>query len=71
LEKVDALGIVDTVLELRRDKALSDRLASGALRFASQNFNWERNTGALAAFYEQIAANRPKESRHVSTVASS
>jgi glycosyltransferase involved in cell wall biosynthesis len=71
LEKVDALGIVDTVLELRRDKALSDRLASGALRFASQNFNWARNTRALAAFYEQIAASRPKESRHVSTVASS
>jgi glycosyltransferase involved in cell wall biosynthesis len=69
LEKVDALGIVDAVLELRRDKPLNERLASGALRFASQNFNWERNTGSLAGFYEKIATRQ--KSRHVSTVASS
>ncbi len=71
LEKVDALGIVEAVLGLRRDQALSERLATGALRFARERFNWERNTGALAAFYERIVANRPRESDHVSTFASS
>lgn len=71
LDKVDALGIVDTVLELRRNKALSERLATGAVGFAREHFNWEKNTESLAAFYDQIAANRPNESDHVASSASS
>jgi glycosyltransferase involved in cell wall biosynthesis len=55
LENVDALGIVDTVLELRRNKPLRERLAAGAGAFAREHFDWQKNTRALAAFYTQIA----------------
>jgi glycosyltransferase involved in cell wall biosynthesis len=58
LDKVDALGIVEAVLSLRRDKELSARLAAGAVNFARKNFNWKKNTEELVAFYERLA---PKE----------
>jgi len=61
LDKVDALGIVDAVLELRANKALSERLAAGALSFAREHFDWKQNAGALAAFYEKVAAKPPEE----------
>jgi glycosyltransferase involved in cell wall biosynthesis len=52
LEKVDALGIVDAVLELRSQKALSERLAAGAVAFARENFDWKKNTQTLMTFYD-------------------
>jgi glycosyltransferase involved in cell wall biosynthesis len=61
LDKVDALGIVDAVLELRRNKSLSERLAAGAIKFAREHFDWEKNANALAAFYHQIAGDDRKQ----------
>jgi glycosyltransferase involved in cell wall biosynthesis len=66
LDKVDALGIVDTVLKLRRDKRLSEGLASGAAAFCRQHFNWQTNTAALTAFYEEIALKQ-KDHAHAAT----
>jgi glycosyltransferase involved in cell wall biosynthesis len=56
LEKVDALAIVDAVLQLREDTALGQKLAAGAAAFASEHFDWKKNTRALADFYEEITA---------------
>jgi glycosyltransferase involved in cell wall biosynthesis len=67
LPKVDALGIVEAVLQLREDKALSERLAAGATEFCRQHFNWKKNTGALLEFYQQIAL-KPKDPANVPTV---
>jgi glycosyltransferase involved in cell wall biosynthesis len=67
LEKVDALGIVETVLHLRSDRSLSERLAVGATEFCRQHFNWQRNTRILAHFYEGIVSNR--EETNVSAAA--
>ncbi len=67
LDKVDALGIVDTVLQMRGDSALSERLAAGAVAFAREHFDWKKNARALAAFYEKIS-HSPKEETDVSAV---
>ena len=56
LDKVDALGIVDAVLELRGNKELNERLTAGASAFGREHFDWKRNAGTLAAFYEKAAA---------------
>jgi glycosyltransferase involved in cell wall biosynthesis len=56
LEKVDALAIVEAVLELRENKALSERLAAGASAFARAHFDWKKSTRGLAKFYEKTAA---------------
>jgi glycosyltransferase involved in cell wall biosynthesis len=61
LDKVDALGIVDAMLELRRNKTLNERLAAGALAFAREHFDWKKNASALAAFYEKVAVKPPEE----------
>ena len=70
LNKVDALSIVSSVMELRKDKPLRERLAAGAVNFYRRHFNWERNTGALQEFYQQIALN-PQDHANVATVTSS
>ena len=70
LDKVDALGIVDTVLRLRKDKSLSERLAMGAVEFCREHFNWKKNTGALVEFYQQIAL-QPKDHANAPTVTAS
>ena len=57
LNKVDALGIVNAVLELRANKSLSDRLATGAMEFCREHFNWKKSTQGLVRFYEEIAGN--------------
>ena len=58
LDKVDALGIVDTILQFRANHALSERLGAGAVAFAREHFDWKKNASALAAFYEQNSADR-------------
>jgi glycosyltransferase involved in cell wall biosynthesis len=70
LDKVDALGVVDAVLQLRGDTALRERLAAGAIAFAREHFDWKRNAGALAAFYQKTS-DRQKEGTDVSAVAAS
>ena len=57
LNKVDALGIVNAVLELRANKSLSDRLATGAMEFCREHFNWKKSTQGLVRFYEEIAGH--------------
>lgn len=66
LDKVDALGIVTAVLELRRNKELSERLASGAAAFCRRHFNWQNNARTLTAFYEETAL-KPKENANAAT----
>jgi glycosyltransferase involved in cell wall biosynthesis len=56
LEKVDALGIVKAVSDLHENKALRERLATGASAFAREHFDWNKNTRQLAEFYEKTAA---------------
>lgn len=58
LDRVDALGIVETVLQLRRSKDLSESLALGAVAFAKRNFDWQKNGSELAAFYEKLAPQK-------------
>src|SRR4051794_25419318 len=65
LDKVDALGIAEAILEIRRNKELADRLAAGAVAFTHEHFNWKKNTAELAAFYEQLA----KKQRNVNVEA--
>ncbi len=55
LDNADAAGIAAAVTELRRDRALYDRLSSGALAFAGKHFNWHRSAAALAKFYQTLA----------------
>jgi glycosyltransferase involved in cell wall biosynthesis len=71
MEKVDALGITQAVLELRSNKILSERLAAGAGAFAREHFDWKKNTESLAEFYEKTVANRAQQSNHASTSAPS
>lgn len=65
LDRVDAMGIVDAVLQLRQNSELNERLATGAVAFGREHFDWVKNTRALADFYEKTAAT-PKEQTNVS-----
>jgi glycosyltransferase involved in cell wall biosynthesis len=60
LDRVDALRIAETVLELRRNKDLAERLAAGAGAFAREHFDWKRNATQLLDFYEQVANKEEK-----------
>jgi len=55
LDRADAAGITTAVTELRRDRALYDRLSSGAPAFAGKHFSWRRSAEALAKFYQTLA----------------
>jgi glycosyltransferase involved in cell wall biosynthesis len=58
LDNVDALGVVNAILELRANPALSEKLAAGAVAFVRENFNWNKNAASLAAFYDQISSRQ-------------
>jgi len=58
LAKMDALGIVGAVQTLRADEQARSRLAAGALAFCREHFDWKKNAGTLAQFYEQIRATK-------------
>jgi glycosyltransferase involved in cell wall biosynthesis len=60
LDRVDALGIAETVLELRRNQELSETLAAGSVAFAKQHFDWQKNGRELAAFYEELTREKKK-----------
>lgn len=70
LDKVDAIGIVDAVLQFHADRALSERLAAGAVAFGREHFDWKKNARALATFYQKISES-PKEETDVSAVTAS
>jgi glycosyltransferase involved in cell wall biosynthesis len=71
LDKVDGLGIVNAILELRGNRELGERLGQGAVAFARKYFDWKKNGSELAAFYDRIAAGRPREHDDVSATTSS
>jgi glycosyltransferase involved in cell wall biosynthesis len=60
LPKVDALGIVQTIIHLRKDPALVQRLSEGALNFYAQNFDWEKSARTLEGFYRLIVDGAAK-----------
>jgi glycosyltransferase involved in cell wall biosynthesis len=70
LDTVDALRIVDAVLQLCENRALSERLAAGAIAFGREHFDWKKNARALAAFYDKVSPPS-KEQTHVQAVAAS
>jgi glycosyltransferase involved in cell wall biosynthesis len=70
LDKVDALGIVTAVLELRGNKELSERLAAGATAFCRRHFNWQNNAGILARFYDEVIS-KTQEQINVETASAS
>ncbi|CAN5448280.1 hypothetical protein BH18VER1_BH18VER1_05220 [soil metagenome] len=59
LDKVDALGIVDTIKKLRDDEPQRRRLAEGALRFAAEHFSWSKNARTLEQFYAAMGGQTP------------
>lgn len=58
LPKVDALGIVEAVETLLRDRALTEQLAKGAHAFSREHFDWGTNTASLQAFYEKLGVKQ-------------
>jgi glycosyltransferase involved in cell wall biosynthesis len=54
LDRADAAGIARAVTELRRDPALRDRLARGAVACSRALFDWRRSAAALANFYASL-----------------
>ena len=60
LPKVDALGIVDALKELRGNNHLRTQLSVGALAFAQEHFDWGKNTATLTRFYEEVGSTRAK-----------
>ena len=56
LDRADAAGIAAAVRELRRDRALAERLAAGAVALAAKHFSWTRSAEALATFYATLPA---------------
>jgi glycosyltransferase involved in cell wall biosynthesis len=70
LEKVDALRIVDAVLEICANESLSERLATGAVAFARRHFDWKKNTDTLADFYNRAAVPRKEQLNAVSSPSS-
>jgi glycosyltransferase involved in cell wall biosynthesis len=56
LERADGAGIARAVVELRRDRALYDRLGRGAVAYAESHFGWRQSAQTLAKFYSTLTA---------------
>ncbi|HTO03666.1 MAG TPA: glycosyltransferase family 4 protein [Opitutus sp.] len=54
LPSANGPAIADAIATLHADPALSDKLARGALAFASTHFSWSRSAAKLAAFYRSL-----------------
>jgi glycosyltransferase involved in cell wall biosynthesis len=52
LPVVDALNIIESVNLVMADPALKQRLSAGAVQFAKNNLNWQKNSESLKLFYE-------------------
>jgi len=59
--KLDALGIVNALKELRAGAELLERLSAGALAFCDEHFDWSRNTASLERFYEETRVTPQKQ----------
>jgi glycosyltransferase involved in cell wall biosynthesis len=70
LDKVDALGIVGAVQNLRANPPLRDRLAAGAAEFSREHFSWKKNAGTLARFYDEVIS-KTQEQTNVETASAS
>lgn len=55
LDRADAPGIAAAITHLRRDPALAERLAQGAIAYSEKHFDWRRSAAALANFYQTLA----------------
>lgn len=53
LPKVDALAIVEGVLNITADRDLKEKLSSGARRFFDEHFSWKNTSSVLLDFYTQ------------------
>ncbi len=60
LPKVDALGIVQTIIHFLKDPPLVQRLSEGALNFYAQNFDWGKSARMLEGFYRLIVDGAAK-----------
>jgi glycosyltransferase involved in cell wall biosynthesis len=60
LPKVDALGIVQTIIHFLKDPSLVQRLGEGALNFYAQNFDWKKSARTLEGFYRLIVDGAAK-----------
>jgi glycosyltransferase involved in cell wall biosynthesis len=58
LDRANVDGIIAAIQELRRDRALYERLSRGAVEFAAAHFSWRRSAEALAAFYRELGVPR-------------
>jgi glycosyltransferase involved in cell wall biosynthesis len=54
LPVADALHIIEAVKLVMGDRALYDRLADGAVKFAKQHLDWRANSQKLYQFYTQL-----------------
>ena len=54
LDRADAAGIATAVTELRRDRAMYERLSEGTLAFAARHFSWPRSAEVLAELYRTV-----------------
>jgi glycosyltransferase involved in cell wall biosynthesis len=61
--KVDASAIVQSIQVLHADPDARERLADGALEFAEQHFNWEKNARQLDEFYRAVMTERKQARR--------
>src|SRR4051812_12767101 len=61
--KVDASAIVHSIQTLHADRGARERLAAGALEFAEQHFDWEKNARQLDEFYRAVLTERKQSHR--------
>jgi glycosyltransferase involved in cell wall biosynthesis len=54
LEQGNAVEIMERVEQLLDDRALADRLAASARRFAIEQLSWPKNAAALGGFFEAM-----------------
>lgn len=51
LDRADADGIAQAIVDLRNNPQLREHLSRGAVAFGARHFSWRRNAEALAKFY--------------------
>jgi len=54
LEKADAISILEAVKRVNASQELRQILSNGALKFASENFSWKKQSDKLKNFYWEI-----------------
>ena len=64
LPKVNAPGIVETLVRFAEDPKLVAQLSEGALAFSRTHFDWETNARSLENFYQNIPTRPPLSETH-------